>query len=268
MPFNRINRYILNTIKNLFRIYTRYYFLLLGNKCSTKLHGHSFFTIKNSYFYMQYKDIFLREIYAFESTRNRPLIIDCGSNIGVSVVYFKLKYPHAKLIGFEPDPEIFKVLTTNVNEFHFKDVFLINSAIGSHSGTINFKQDGGVGGQVSESAEDGINVKVETLSPYLNEQVDFLKLNIEGEEFGVLQEITTQGKIRNISEMVIEYHGWANGQQLLGNILQLLNMNGFRYLVHDFDEETCKTSKPPFKIRPNSSWFCLIYAKRDDLVQQ
>ncbi|MGZ5896264.1 MAG: hypothetical protein ACXWJ6_08450, partial [Xanthobacteraceae bacterium] len=32
-----------------------------------------------------------------------PLIVDCGSNVGLSLLYFSLQYPHAKIIGVEPD---------------------------------------------------------------------------------------------------------------------------------------------------------------------
>ena len=38
-------------------------------------------------FYILYKDIFMNRIYHFEATRSNPLIIDCGSNIGMSILY-------------------------------------------------------------------------------------------------------------------------------------------------------------------------------------
>ena len=63
--------------------------------------------------------------------------------------------------------------------------------------------------------------------------------------------------------MVLEYHGWAEGEQHLGEILCLLDREGFRYLVHDFDAETCSASKPPFRLKPGRNWFCLVYATRD-----
>jgi hypothetical protein len=105
---------------------------------------------------------------------------------------------------------------------------------------------------------------MERLSDYLDEPVDFLKLNIEGEELPVLQEAAASGKLRNVREMVLEYHGWPDGEQHLGDILNLLDRHGYRYLVHDFDAETCGTSKPPFHLTPETAWFCLVYARRLD----
>ena len=53
-----------------------------------------------------YEDIFINRVYEFEASRPDPRIIDCGSNIGMSVLYFKHVYPEARIVGFEPDPTI------------------------------------------------------------------------------------------------------------------------------------------------------------------
>ena len=51
-------------------------------------------------FYIQCKDEFIHQIYHFESGRKDPFIIDGGSNIGVSILYFKQLYPAARIVGF------------------------------------------------------------------------------------------------------------------------------------------------------------------------
>jgi len=211
-------------------------------------------------FYIQYKDEFIKRIYHFEAARSNPLIIDGGSNIGISILYFKSICPSARIIGFEPDPAIFQILQENVSHNHLKDVTLVNAGLSAQTGTAIFLPDGSAGGQLMEG--DGIAVKVEQLSAYLNEPVDFLKLNIEGEELPVLQEAEASGKLSNIRELVLEYHCWPTGRQRLGAILNLLDRNRFRYLIHDFDVESCGASKPPFHLTPQSKWFCLVYAKR------
>jgi len=63
---------------------------------------------------------------------------------------------------------------------------------------------------------------------------------------------------------VLEYHGWPDGEQRLGDILNLLDRQGYSYLVHDFDAETCGASKPPFRLTSQTTWFCLVYARRRD----
>lgn len=44
------------------------------------------------------------------------MIVDIGSNIGASILYFHELFPHAKIFGFEPHPETFDVLRRNVAE--------------------------------------------------------------------------------------------------------------------------------------------------------
>jgi FkbM family methyltransferase len=212
-------------------------------------------------FYMQYKDEFIRRIYHFEAPRPDPLIIDGGSNIGMSILYFKHAYPQSRIIGFEPDPAIFGLLQENVTANRLHNVTLINAGLDGQAGTVSFVPDGSVGGHIGDAGH-GVTVRMEQLSNYLTEPVDFLKLNIEGAELPVLQEAAAGGKLRNIRELVIEYHGWARGEQRLGNLLNLLDNQGFRYLVHDFDAESCGTSKPPFHLTPETTWFCLVYARR------
>jgi peptidoglycan/xylan/chitin deacetylase (PgdA/CDA1 family)/SAM-dependent methyltransferase len=62
--------------------------------------------------------------------------------------------------------------------------------------------------------------------------------------------------------MVIEYHGFPEIGQNLHKILAILDRNGFRYMIHDFDSETNSASKPPFHLVEESRFFLLIYAKR------
>src|SRR3989344_3801784 len=54
-----------------------------------------------------WREIFVMENYRFSVDVPNPVIIDAGSNIGMSVCYFKRCYPAAKIAGFEPDPESF-----------------------------------------------------------------------------------------------------------------------------------------------------------------
>ncbi len=105
-----------------------------------------------------------------------------------------------------------------------------------------------------------IEVQIVPLSTSITGTVDFLKLNIEGEELPVLQELESNGSLCLVQQLVLEYHGWPTGDQKLGAILELLDRNDFRYLIHDFDAETGSETKPPFNWHPGKTWFCLIYA--------
>lgn len=215
--------------------------------------------------YVEYKDIFYHGIYHFESDKAQPIIIDGGGCIGMSVLYFKSIFPESKITCFEPDPTIFRILKENLAVNKIDGVSLVNAGLAMDEGVVGFNSDNVDGGKIV--GKEGSNTKVRTvrLSNYIDNTVDFLKLNIEGQELPVLEEVERAGKLKNIGKMVIEYHGWPTEKQGLGDLLTILDRNGFRYLIHDFDSETCSTSKPPFRLNSQTTWFCLIFAQRQDI---
>jgi tRNA1(Val) A37 N6-methylase TrmN6 len=58
----------------------------------------------------------LDEIYNFKPSKEKPTIIDCGSNIGTSLLYFSKHYLAAKIIGFEADDEIAEISIKTLKE--------------------------------------------------------------------------------------------------------------------------------------------------------
>lgn len=221
--------------------------------------GYTVRILDGASFYMQYKDEFVNRIYHFDCGRKDPLIIDGGSNIGMSILYFKRAYPGCRVIGFEPDPAVFRVLEENVRRNGLTGVTLRNSGLGGRAGRASFTPDGSDGGKFGGAG--AAEMSVETVSAYLAEPVDLLKLNIEGEELSVLEEAERSGRLGNAERIILEYHGWAKGPQRLGELLGLLERNGYRYMVHDFDSETNPATKPPFG-DAHAAWFCLVYGQR------
>jgi FkbM family methyltransferase len=213
--------------------------------------------------YMQIKDVFIRGIYRFAATRPDPLVIDGGSNMGISILGFKRDHPASRIIAFEPDPEISKLLKSNLQRNHAdQNVTVVTAGLGETDGSAAFAADGSAGGRMAQTAS-ARTIRIDRLSNYLRETVDFLKLNIEGQELPVLRECAAASALAHVRQMVIEYHGWAGGPQCLGDLLNLLDTQGFRYFVHDFDVETCSATKPPFRHRPRANWFCLVHAQRE-----
>ncbi len=147
----------------------------------------------------------------------------------MSVLYFKRLYPHARIIAFEPDPAIARLLHENIERNGLVGVTVVEAGLGAEPGELAFLPDGTAGGRLDPKGK--LKVPVERLSDYLAEPVDFLKMNIEGEELPVLTEAAAAGRLRNVREMVLEYHGWAEGEQRLGRILELLDREGYRHSV-------------------------------------
>jgi FkbM family methyltransferase len=197
-------------------------------------------------------ELFGLEIYKFNSIKKEPLIIDCGANIGLSIIYFKKLYPQAKIIAFEPDKKIFDYLKFNINSFQFKDIELINKGLWKEETILKFFSEGADGGRVADN-EDTINIiQIETvkLSNYLrNNQTDFLKIDIEGAETEVLLEC--EEYLCNVKNIFIEYHSFINKNQTLSIILNILEKNGFRYYI----EQIGIKSEHPFTKIKNTNKF-------------
>ena len=220
-------------------------------------------------FYILYKDIFVHRIYHFEAQRPDPLILDCGSNIGMSILYFKHVYPKARIIGFEPDPAIFPYLKENVVRNGLKDVQLVQAALAGREGTLTFYSDGKYGSCLAQHLPGDVpegwtkcEVPCVRLRDYLTEPVDFLKMNIEGAEWEVLAD--SADRLRQVQEMVIEYHHLPGLPRTLHEILSLLHEQGFEYLINDFDSETNSAVRPPFRMSPDMRYYLLLYARQMD----
>ena len=160
-----------------------------------------------------------REIDAFPSfftpDGERPLIIDAGSNIGVSVLEWKTRWPQCEVVCFEPDPFAFELLKQNVEHNGLPSVTYHNVALSDQEGTAHFH---GAIGQAADargnSLSEGwgkrddsttIEVHCKRLSTFIGERdVSFVKLDVEGSEERVLRDISDQ--LAQIAAMYIEVH--------------------------------------------------------------
>ncbi len=209
-------------------------------KMNIKLLGRDFLISDSLSFYFSYKEIFIDEIYKFFTNSDRPTIIDLGSNVGTSILYFKKIYPNAKIIGVEADPKIFEILKGNIINYNLSDIKLFNKAITNTSfQSIKFYQEGADGGRAYPiEGEPFIEVDTETIDSLISDNVDLLKIDIEGSETDAL--LSSQ-KLNKVNNIFIEYHSFINDEQTLDKILRKLTDNGFRYIIH-----TQLASKRPF----------------------
>ncbi len=178
-----------------------------------------------------YKEIFENEIYKFKADKSEPRIVDCGANIGMSIIYFKKLYPAAKIIAFEPDKRIYDICQRNIQAFQLPEVELVNKALWSERTTLNFYAEGADGGRLVQVGDNKNIVKVETdvLSGYLGQPVDLLKMDIEGAELEVLRE--SEKSLYNVERIFVEYHSFVGKKQKLDEMLAILARSGFRIHV-------------------------------------
>jgi FkbM family methyltransferase len=185
-----------------------------------------------------FREIFLDASYLFRAKSEAPLILDCGSNIGMSILFFKKLYPAARIVGFEPDPVTFAKLQQNVEQNGLQDVELHQCALSASDGSIEFfrstERDGDLKMSVLPARMRGqrIVVPARRLSSFITEPVDLLKMDIEGAEADVLPELASSGKLDMVDQMHIEYHHNVQGaRDSLSATLKVIEDAGFGYQV-------------------------------------
>ncbi|MBX4189734.1 FkbM family methyltransferase [Candidatus Parcubacteria bacterium] len=191
-----------------------------------------------------FNEIFFKGYYHLEKT-NLPIeVIDCGANIGVSLLYIKLMAPHAHVICFEPNPASFAALNKNIKANHWeKEVVAYPYALGKNKGTSDFfverQEETSYSASLSKHMAGkhelvSFPVRVDLLSSYINKPVDFLKIDIEGAEFDVLEDLFERHKLADISEIQLEYHYHpASLHKSLKEIVTFLESSDFAVSVKD-----------------------------------
>jgi FkbM family methyltransferase len=245
--------------------------LLFSRRGVVKMDGFRVRIDDRDNFYMMYKDIFVRRIYGFSCPRPDPSVIDLGSNIGVSVLYAKRTHPSARITAVEADPLVLPLLQENLARNGLHNVRVLHAAVGAGGLAAEFRYGGGAGsglvspyrGTVTGSDLEPLPatfVQQISLRTLLEEPVDFLKMNVEGAELDILVE--AQDGIRQIDQMVIEYHHLPGLPRTFHRLLALLDDAGFEYLVNAFDKATNPGVQPPFRLTPETRYFLLVYARR------
>jgi len=192
-------------------------------------------------FLVTYKELFQDELYKFNpAISENGIILDCGANMGLSVLYFSLNYPNHQIIAFEPDATVFEILQENVRNFNLLNVTLHQKAVWKEETELTFHSDGGMGGSTDHiyHTTDQIITKVHAvpLADWLTDKVDFLKMDIEGAEYEVL--VSCQKLLGNASHIFFEYHSDINKPQTLHLLLAMIEKAGFRYHLKESSTRT------------------------------
>ena len=213
-------------------------------------------------------ELLFNEEYALELDTERPFILDCGTNIGLAIYYYKHCWPQARVIGFEPWPVAYEAAQWNIEHNAWDNVIVYPYALADRLGTLTFHipKDNSIAGTLTNRCYDDtkgeiMNVKVECrcLSEFLTEPVDFLKMDIEGSEKPVLFE--AREGLEQVRNLFCEYHFSRElKDNALGDIVSLLESSGFTYAVNYTHSFQKRGMRPLQKIGMKLSMG--IYARR------
>lgn len=213
---------------------------------TTNIHDFSVTYLNKEELGILKKEIFDNRIYDIDLNTDKPRILDVGAHIGLATLFFKMKYPFANITSFEPNPNVFPILEENIEINGLKNVEIKNIALGSKDcikdlhidssgegafSTASFLKDAWNGKQKSLP----IQVAVEDIGKYVDEDIDLLKLDTEGSELEIVKHLDEERKIGNIKNLIIEYHPRKNHK--ISMLTHILEKNGFELTyIHEGKE--------------------------------
>jgi len=168
----------------------------------------------------------LRQYECLDDAENVELIVDCGANVGYASAYLLTRFPAARLIALEPDPDNFEFLQANLAPYGERCQTLC-SAVWPHPVPLVFEEtDCGEGRQwrrrVRPARADEVpSVTALDLGTVLKEsglqRISILRMNIGGAESAVFAS-DYEPWLEKVNHLAIELHGDACRSALLSAI--------------------------------------------------
>lgn len=186
---------------------------------STKYFGDVSIRGEKSSDYSVFQQIFIDQEYQLiesyfqlNSKEEKKVIFDVGANIGFTTRYFDASIENAIYYCIEPDTDNFKLLSENTESIKEK-VHLFNNAIDDKPGLkFNIADDFRDGldwakttKESSNGAIDGITIN-EILEKEKLEEIDFLKIDIEGAERFLFSKESDCSYLDKVKLIAIEIH--------------------------------------------------------------
>lgn len=216
------------------------------------------FTFNLDTFAFLAREIFLRRVYEVGNLPPAPVIVDCGANIGVAALFFTLRHPACRILAIEPDPSAFAALETTSSANSWDHVALLNVALGGSDGEATLYRDPSKPGKLTVTtaappAPDFLPTTVprRRLSAVLPEgEIDLLKVDVEGAETAIVDELADAAMLNRIRNLVIEVHG-VDALRRADAIAQRLTAADFH-----------------FALKPQTIGEVLLYARRATIPTQ
>jgi len=193
----------------------------------------------------QFHDIFVQRTLEFHSPNPAPRILDCGSNIGAASLFFKRRYPAARVTAYEADPALYEMTRRNLERNGAADVEVVHAALWTSTGSVTFNAEGSDAGMIGSlpGAVDAKRITVPSLrlrDVIERDRIDFLKLDIEGAERAVLEDCAPV--LDRVNAIVMDLHEFDPRDRQSPRVFECLSRSGFVYSV---DELLVHHWRPP-----------------------
>lgn len=187
-------------------------------------------------------EIFINNCYG-KFDYNNKIVIDIGGFIGDSALYFVLKGAK-KVYVYEINKDIYEILKENIRINHLENkIITFNKGIGRElkKQTLCFHERRACSGSYIDkyfSDADIVGKRIVDLIPFkdiLTEPIDILKIDCEGCEYGVLENILENNLSDKIKEgIILETHN-LDEKRNSKYAISLLKKIGFKKIYSDLE---------------------------------
>ena len=152
--------------------------------------------------------------------KQESIVFDVG---GFEGYYSKKIYDNygCNIFIFEPHPLFYKKINNNFKGV--SKVKLFNFGLSNRDFEINIS-DKGAGSSVMNDVKNGTKVQIRSITDFIYEsgikRIDLIKLNIEGSEYEVLDDLFNNKLIRIIDNLLIQFHFVGDDSKLKRDLIQ------------------------------------------------
>jgi len=205
--------------------------ILKSYRYDSKERGASY-SIYEIFFNKDYENIDVK-------VNENDVVLDIGGNIGIFSLYSL--YKKAKEVHvFEPGEKQYKAIVDNLGIF--ENLIINNTAVSKQTGTVNFYENDSSTmsstffNEIDTNSDDqNENVKSVlsiSIEDYFKERklikIDFLKIDCEGAEYEIIENIDETFLKEKIDKICLEYHIFQESDNmLLQNMIKKINQCNF-----------------------------------------
>lgn len=158
-----------------------------------------------------FDQVFLLGEYDIAFPYQPDVIVDAGANVGLFAVLMKNRFPEAKIVCIEPDPDNYELLEKNLEAY--SNVELIHAGLWCSNTRLSIvdKYEEGHSALAVEQDETTGNIPAITMDKVISDfslsKIDLLKIDIETSEKELFSKNYEQWLPR-VRTIVIELHDW------------------------------------------------------------
>lgn len=225
-----------------------------------------------------FAEIFVFQEYVWQPKSENPRIIDLGGDVGgFSALYWKSISPNSRVTLVEANPSTATVVADSFKRKGLNDIEVINAAVSENEGNVelnisDYNPNCSTGQRTTSFKKSHLSVFVPAIklsSLIGDEDVDLLKIDIEGSEGPVIRELALSGKLNKVKEIIMEFHSDpANPQNSLNEILSILKSANFNILNPHISGRTRKIKQEPIdlsSVQPTDRMFIAFSARRKEI---